>query len=50
MRRKVTEQGVTVPKQWFQGAAEVEIQREDGRVVVVSLRSGTMLWAWIARN
>ena len=39
MRSKVTEQGVILPKQWFQGVAEVEIQREDDRVVVVPVRA-----------
>ena len=38
MRRKVTDQGVTLPKDWFQGVAEVEIQREAHRVVVVPVR------------
>jgi virulence-associated protein VagC len=38
MRTKVTEQGVTLPKHWFPGVAEVEIQREDDRVVVVPVR------------
>ena len=38
MRSKVTEQGVTLPKQWFPGVAEVEIQREEDRVVVVPVR------------
>lgn len=38
MRSKVTEQGVTLPKQWFQGVAEVEIQREEDRIVVVPVR------------
>ena len=35
MRSKVTDQGVTLPKHWFQGVSEVEIQREEHRVVVV---------------
>ena len=39
MRSKVTEQGVILPKQWFQGVAEVEIQREEDRVVVVPVRA-----------
>lgn len=38
MRSKITEQGVALPKQWFPGAAEVEIQREQDRVVVVPVR------------
>ncbi len=35
MRSKVTDEGVTLPKQWFQGVEEVEIHREKDRVVVV---------------
>jgi len=38
MRSKVTDQGVTVPKHWFQGITEVEIQREEDRVVIVPVR------------
>jgi len=38
MRSKVTDQGVTVPKRWFQGVTEVEIQREEDRVVIVPVR------------
>jgi len=35
MRSKLTEQGVTLPKQWFEGATEVDIRREEDRVIVV---------------
>ena len=38
MRSKVTEQGVTLPRQWFPGIAEVDIQREEDRLVVVPVR------------
>ena len=38
MRSKVTEQGVILPRQWFQGVDEVEIRREDDRVVVLPFR------------
>ena len=38
MRSKVTDEGVTLPKQWFQGVAEVEIQREKDRIVIVPVR------------
>ena len=38
MRSKVTEQGVTLPKHWFQGVSEVEIEREEDRVIVVPVR------------
>jgi hypothetical protein len=34
MRSKVNESGVTLPKEWFQGAAEVEIRREVHCVIV----------------
>lgn len=39
MRAKVTDQGVTLPKEWFSGVAEVDIQREDGRIVVAPVRA-----------
>ena len=39
MRSKVTEEGVTLPKQWFPGISEVEIRREDDRVIVVPVRA-----------
>jgi virulence-associated protein VagC len=38
MRAKVTEQGVTLPRQWFPGITEVDILRENDRVVVVPVR------------
>ena len=38
MRAKVTEHGVILPKQWFPGISEVDIQREEDRVVVVPAR------------
>lgn len=38
MRSKVTPEGVTIPKQWFEGIDEVEIRREDDRVVVFPVR------------
>lgn len=34
MRTKVTEQGVVLPKQWFEGVDEVEIRRESDCVIV----------------
>ena len=39
MRAKVTDQGVTLPKEWFCGVAEVDIQREDDRIVVAPVRA-----------
>jgi len=38
MRSKVTEQGVVLPKQWFEGFDEVEIRREKDQIVVVPCR------------
>jgi len=35
MRSKLTDDGVNLPRQWFLGATEVDIQREDNRVIVV---------------
>ena len=34
MRAKVTHHGVTVPKEFFESASEVEISREGGTVVL----------------
>jgi virulence-associated protein VagC len=38
MKVKVTEQGVTIPKQMLEGAREVDIRQEAGRVVVEPIR------------
>jgi hypothetical protein len=35
MKKKVTAQGVLVPKKFFKGIEEVEIRKENGLVVVV---------------
>jgi hypothetical protein len=35
MKRKVTEQGVLVPKQLLEGVDEVEIRKEQGMILVV---------------
>lgn len=34
MRVKVTDQGVTVPRHMLEGIDEVDIRKEDGRVVI----------------
>ena len=34
MRSKVSDSGVTLPREWFKGAAEVEIRREEHCVIV----------------
>lgn len=44
MKSKVTEQGVTIPKEWFDGADEVEIRREDGVIVLVPLGAADPIW------
>jgi virulence-associated protein VagC len=43
---KVTEQGVVIPREWFAGVDEVEIRRENGRVVVDPLvrRENDPIW------
>jgi virulence-associated protein VagC len=37
MRAKITAQGVLIPKDWFADATEVEIRKEEGRIIVVAL-------------
>jgi len=39
MRSKVTESGVNLPKDWFEGAAVVEIRREEHCVVVLPVHA-----------
>ena len=34
MRAKVTDQGVLIPKQWFEGIDEVEIHREQDIIFI----------------
>ncbi len=34
MRAKVTEDGILVPKQWFEGINEVEIRREHDIILI----------------
>lgn len=38
MRSRVTEQGLLIPKAWLADVDEVDIRREDDRVVVVPVR------------
>lgn len=35
MKAKVTEKGVVIPKEFLEGIEEVEIRKEDHRIVVV---------------
>ncbi|MGI8494944.1 MAG: hypothetical protein ACR2L1_06490 [Pyrinomonadaceae bacterium] len=37
MKTEVTEQGVTIPKQFFEGVKEVEIRREKNFILVIPL-------------
>lgn len=39
MKLKVTEQGVTIPKEFFEGIEEVEIRQENGCLVMVPTQS-----------
>jgi len=43
---KVTEQGVVIPREWFDGIEEVEIRRENGRVIVdpIIARKDDPIW------
>ena len=35
MRSKISEQGLVIPKQWFEGVDEVEVRRENSVIVVI---------------
>ncbi len=37
MKTEVTEQGITIPKQFLGGAKEVEIRREKNYIIVIPL-------------
>lgn len=39
MKLKVTEQGVTIPKEFFAGVEEVEVRQENGCLVMVPTQS-----------
>jgi hypothetical protein len=43
MKRKVTEQGVLVPKKYFKGIEEVEIRKENNLVMVVPITDDPIL-------
>ena len=45
MRAKVTEQGVTVPKEWLGEAEEVELRKEDGRILVLPVHEADPILA-----
>ncbi|HEX4588921.1 MAG TPA: hypothetical protein VH120_03270 [Gemmataceae bacterium] len=34
MKTRVTDQGVTIPKDWLPGVEEVEVRRENGAIVL----------------
>ena len=37
MKTRISEQGLLIPKQWFEGVEEVEVRRENDRIVIVPL-------------
>lgn len=37
MKTKVSEQGLVIPKQWFEGVDEVEIRRENGIILILPI-------------
>ena len=39
MRTKVSEQGLIIPKQWFDGIDEVEIRRENNIILIVPINT-----------
>ena len=39
MRTKVTENGVLIPKTWFEGIDEVEIHKEQNRIIVIPVQA-----------
>lgn len=39
MKTEVTEQGINIPKQFFEGVREVEIRREKNYILVIPLAS-----------
>ena len=39
MRTQVTEHGVTIPKAWLEGIAEVEMQKEHNLIIVVPVHA-----------
>ncbi|UBF25036.1 hypothetical protein K9N68_25870 [Kovacikia minuta CCNUW1] len=41
MKVKVTEQGITIPKEFFEGVEEVEIRRENNWIVMVPTKPTT---------
>lgn len=43
MKTRVTEQGVTIPKELLTGMTEVEIRREDDRILVVPISDDPIL-------
>jgi len=40
MKAKVTEQGVVVPKEFLEGAEEVEIRKENGLIMIIPTTKG----------
>ena len=44
MKMKVTEQGVTIPRQMFEGVQEVEVRQDGDRVIVTPLQEEDPIW------
>ena len=44
MKIKVTENGVVIPKEFFEGVDEVDIRKEDGVIQVVPIAIEDPIW------
>ncbi len=44
MRLKVTDRGITIPKEWFEGTIEVEVEKQGEAIVVRSVGTSYSIW------
>ena len=44
MKMKVTDEGVTIPRQLLEGAREVEVHQEGNRLIVIPLQEDDPIW------
>ena len=44
MRLKVTEKGVVIPKEFFEGIQAVEIRRENDQIILTSATEDDPIW------
>lgn len=44
MKMRVTEQGVTIPRQMLEGVQEVEVRQDGDRVILIPLQEEDPLW------